>query len=104
VEDYLPAGGVPGSEEDPRGRICERYGEMIPADLAVIDMAADDTSVIAIANARRSYVEPDHLCTFTGIDDIREALHRLHAEGLLIPLSNGLILAPSLILERSDAI
>ena len=103
VEAYLPAGGVPGSEKDPRGQICARYGEMIPADLAVIDMAADDITVMAIANASRSYVEPDHLCTFTGLDDIREALHRLYGEGLLIPLSNGLILAPGLVLERSAA-
>lgn len=56
---------------------------MIPVDLTVIDMAADDTTVIAVANASRSYVGPDHLCTFTGLDDIREALHRLYGEGLL---------------------
>jgi hypothetical protein len=104
VEDYLPAGGLPGSEKDPRGQICERYGERIPADLAVIDMAADDTTVIALANAPRSYVQQDHLCTFAGLDDIREALHHLYDEGLIIPLSNGLILAPSLILERNDAV
>jgi len=103
VEDYLPAGGLPGSEKDPRGQICERYGERIPADLAVIDMAADDTTVITLANAPRSYLQPDHLCTFTGLDDIREALHHLYDQGLIIPLSNGLILSPSLILERDDA-
>jgi hypothetical protein len=51
VEDYLPADGAPGSEKDPRRQICERYGEKIPADLAVIDMAADDTTVVAVANA-----------------------------------------------------
>jgi hypothetical protein len=100
VENYLPAGGLPGSEKDPRGQICVRYGERIPADLAVIDMAADDTTVIALANAPRSYLQPDHLYTFTGLDDIREALHHLYNEGLIIPLSNGLILAPSLILGR----
>lgn len=100
VQDYLPAGGAPGSETDPRPQICERYGEKIPADLAVIDMAADDPTVIAVANASRSYVEPGHLCAFTGLDDTRQALHRLDSERLLIPLSNGLILAPSLILER----
>ena len=104
VEDYLPAGGLPGSEQDPRRQICERYGERIPADLAVIDMAADDITVIAIANAPRSYVEPDHLCTFTGVDDIREALHGLYAEALIIPLSNGLVLAPGFVLQRDDAI
>ena len=104
VEDYLPAGGIPGSEQDPRGQICERYGERIPADLAVLDMAADDTAVIALANTSRSYVQPDHLCTFTGLDDIREALHRLYAEGLVVPLSNGLIVAPGLILQRDDAV
>jgi hypothetical protein len=103
VEDYLPAGGLPGSEKDPRGQICERYGERIPADQGVIDMAADDTAVIALANAPRSYVQPDHLCTFTGLDDIREALHRLYDEGLVIPLSNGCVLGPSLILEKDDA-
>jgi hypothetical protein len=60
--------------------------------------------VIAIANAPRSYIQPDHLCTFSGLDDIREALHRLYDEELIIPLSNGLILGPSLILERDDAV
>ena len=101
VENYPSAAGMPGSEQDPRGQICERYGERIPADLAVLDMAAGDTTVIAVANAPRSYVQPDHLCTFTGLDDIREALHRLYHDGLLVPLSNGLIVAPGLVLERS---
>jgi hypothetical protein len=100
VEDYLPADDT----QDPRGQICERYGDRIPADLAVLDMAADNTTVIAIANAPRSYVHPDHLRTFTGLDDIRQALHRLYAEGLLVPLSNGLIVAPGLVLERSAVI
>ena len=87
--DRLEPGGVPGaalgrglparrrptgSEKDPRGQICEHYGEKIPADLAVIDMAADDTTVIALANAPRSYLQPDHLYTFFALDDIREAL------------------------------
>lgn len=99
VEDYLPADDM----QDPRGQICERYGDRIPADLAVLDMATDNTAVIAIANAPLSYVHPDHLCTFTGQDDIREALHRLYADGLLVPLSNGLIVAPGLILERAAA-
>jgi hypothetical protein len=67
-------------------------------------MAADNTTVIAVANAPRSYIQPDHLCTFTGLHDIREALHRLYEEGLLVPLSNGLIVAPGLILERSAAV
>jgi hypothetical protein len=99
VEDYRPADDM----QDRRGQICERYGDSIPADLAVLDMAADNTAVIAIANAPRSYVHPDHLRTFTGQDDIREALHRLYADGLLVPLSNGLIVAPGLILERAAA-
>jgi hypothetical protein len=99
VQGYLPVGDM----QDPRGQICERYGDRIPADLAVLDMAAADTTVIAVANAPRSYVHPDHLRTFTGLDDIREALHRLYADGLLVPLSNGLVLAPGLILERPAA-
>jgi hypothetical protein len=53
------------------------------------------------ADAPQSYIQPDHLCTFTGLDDIREALHRLYDDGLLVPLSNGLIVAPGLVLERS---
>jgi hypothetical protein len=100
VEDYLPADDM----QDPRGQICERYGDRIPADLAVLDMAAGDTAVIAVANAPRSYVQPDHLCTFTGLDDVREALHRLYDDGLLVPLSNGLIVAPGLVLERSAVV
>jgi hypothetical protein len=100
VEDYPPTDDM----QDPRGQICERYGERIPADLAVLDMAVGDTAVIAVANAPWSYVQPDHLCTFTGLDDVREALYRLYDDGLLVPLSNGLILAPGLILERSAAV
>ena len=103
VRDYLPAGGPPGSEQDPRGQICGRYGEKIPADLAVINMAADDTTVIAIANARRAYLEPGHLRAFTGLDDTFDALHRLHSQGLLLSLSNGLVLAPGLVLEPAPA-
>jgi hypothetical protein len=99
VQDYLPAGGPPGSEPDPRGHICGRYGEKIPADLAVIDMAADDTAVIAVANARRGYLDPGHLHAFTGLEDTRAALHHLHSQDLLLPLSNGLILAPALALQ-----
>jgi hypothetical protein len=66
-------------------------------------MAAGDTAVIAVANAPRSYVQPDHLRTFTGLDDVRGALHRLYDDGLLVPLGNGLIVAPGLVLERSAA-
>jgi hypothetical protein len=103
VRDYLPAGGLPGSEQDPRGQICDRYGEKIPAELTVIDMAADDTTVIAVANARRSYLEPGHLLAFTGLDETRQALHHLYSQGLLVPLSNGLVLAPGLIFEAVTA-
>ena len=103
MRDYLPADGPPGSEEDPREQICGRCGENIPADLAVIDMAADDTTVIAVANARRGYLEPAHLRAFTGADNVREALHQLSSQELLLPLSNGLVLAPALILELVPA-
>jgi hypothetical protein len=103
VRDYLPADGPPGSEADPRGQICSRYGEKIPADLAVLDMAADDIAVIAVANAPRSYLEPAHLHAYTGADDLRRALHQLYGQELLLPLSNGLVLAPGLILELMTA-
>jgi hypothetical protein len=66
VRDYLPAGGLPGSGQDPRGQICGRDGEKIPAELAVLDMAADDTAVIAVANARATYLEPGHPHVLTG--------------------------------------
>ncbi len=103
VQDYLSASGLPGSEHDPRGQICGRYGEKIPADLAVIDMAADDTTVIAVANARSGYLEPAHLRAFTGVDNVRDALRQLSSQKLLLPLSNGLVLAPDLILELVPA-
>ena len=103
VRAYLPAGGPPGSGQDPRGQICGRYGEKIPADLAVIDMATDDTTVIAVANAPRGHLEPVHLRTFADLDDTSHALHQLHGQGLLLPLSNGLVLAPGLILEPVPA-
>jgi hypothetical protein len=98
VRDYLPAGGAPGSEQDPRGQICARYRDKVPADLAVIDMAAAGTTVIAVANARRGCLEPAHLPAFTGTDDTRQALHQLDSRGLVLPLGNGLVLVPGLIL------
>jgi hypothetical protein len=98
VRDYLPTGGAPGSGQDPRSQICARYSEKVPADLAVIDMAADGTTVIPVANARRGYLEPAHLLAFTGTDGTRQALHQLDSRGL-VPLSNGLVLAPGLILD-----
>ena len=66
-------------------------------------MAADDTTVIAVANAPRGYLEPVHLHAFTGLDDTRDTLRHLDGQGLLLPLSNGLILAPGLILEPVPA-
>ena len=62
-------------------------------------MAADDTTVIAVASTGRGYLEAGHLLAFTGADDLRQALHQLESQGLLVPLSNGLVLAPGLILE-----
>ena len=66
-------------------------------------MAADDTTMIAIANAARGHLEPGHLRAFTGLNDTSGALHQLYGEGLLLPLSNGLVLAPGLILESAPA-
>lgn len=98
VADYMPEDPA----ADPRDQVCERYGEKIPADLAVLDIAADQTAFIAVANAGRSYVEPHHLHALAGVSGTRQALHRLHDEGLVVALSNGVVVAPGLILERAD--
>ena len=55
-------------------------------------MAADDTAVISVVNAPYSYLEAAHLHAYTGLDDTRGALHHLYGQGLLLPLSNGLVL------------
>jgi hypothetical protein len=94
--DYMPADPA----EDPRDRICERYGEKIPADLAVLDLAAANTGLIAVSNAGWNYVEPHHLLAFTGENDTRRALHCMHDDGMVIALSNGFVIAPGLILQR----
>ena len=96
VMDYLPADPA----ADPRDQICERYGEKIPADLAVLDMAAGRTGAIAVSNAGWNYVEPQHLLAYTSEDDPRRALHRMHSDGMVIALSNGFVIAPRLMLQR----
>ncbi|MFI7643796.1 hypothetical protein [Nonomuraea sp. NPDC049400] len=76
-------------------RILDRYGDEIPADQAVMDLAAAAFPYVMAGNF--DFVDDKQLIfTFTQTDDIRQAFGTMHRDGLLIPMANGLLLAPTL--------
>lgn len=76
-------------------RILQRYGEEIPADQAVMDLAVAACPSIMVGNF--DLVDDARLVwDFTQSDDLRQAFGALHRDGLLIPLANGLLIAPAL--------
>ncbi|MBB3724589.1 hypothetical protein [Nonomuraea dietziae] len=76
-------------------RILIRYGDHIPADQAVLDLAAVALPYIVTGNF--DVLDDEQLVlAFTQTDDLRQAFGTLHRDGLLVPLANGLLLAPGL--------
>ncbi|WP_141703889.1 hypothetical protein [Planobispora rosea] len=88
-------------EPDERDLIIERYGDRIPADLAVLDMESRFFGGIAVSNADL-IIEKEHILGFAGVGDLRQALILMHRDGWIVPLANGMIVAPGLFLERID--
>ena len=83
-----------------RDTIIERYGDAIPLDMAVVESQILQFTGFETANAGDDLINEEHVCGFAGTTDLSEALHRLYKDGLIVPLSNGLIIAPRLALER----
>jgi hypothetical protein len=82
-------------------RLFERYGSMIPADLAVLDALAEDFQGFETIGWEASWVQEMHVQAFTGILDLREALHLMHRQGWVTPLDDGTVIAPRIALEFS---
>ncbi|MGP4102191.1 hypothetical protein [Nonomuraea sp. KM90] len=76
-------------------RILARYGDQIPVDQALLDLAAVAMPYIITGNF--DVLEDEQLVkAFTQTDDLRQAFGILQRDGLLVPLANGLLLAPGL--------
>ncbi|GGL48377.1 hypothetical protein [Planomonospora parontospora] len=88
-------------EADERDLIVERYGDQIPADLAVIDMMARFFGGVVVSNDDWINNE-EHVLEFAGVSDLHQALTKMHREGWLTPLTNGILVAPGLFLECID--
>lgn len=81
-------------------RFCDsvltRYGDFIPADLAVLEAAALDFQGLETADREASFVHAAHVCRFTGLDDLHLALLSLYRDQWVIPLTDGTLVAPRL--------
>ena len=83
-----------------RDTILDRYGETIPLDMAVIYSYVLEFPGFETANTGRFSVSEELVCDFAGTPDLSEALHRLYKDNLIVPLSNGIIIAPRLAIQR----
>jgi hypothetical protein len=82
-------------------RVFERYGSIIPADLVVLDALAEDFHGFETIGREASWVLETHVQAFTGIVDLREALHLMYREGWVTPMDDGTVIAPRITLEFS---
>lgn len=95
---------VSGWEEGER--YCEsviaRYGDFIPADLAVLGAASVDFQGVETAGREASFVHESHVCAFAGMDDLHLALLTLYRDQWIVPLTDGTLAAPRLNLAPVD--
>lgn len=81
-------------------RYCEaiitRYGDFIPADLAVLEAASVDFQGVETAGREASFVHESHVCGFAGLDDLHLALLTLYRDQWIVPLADGTLAAPRL--------
>ncbi|MCD0451303.1 hypothetical protein LO762_19170 [Actinocorallia sp. API 0066] len=78
--------------------ILTRYGDFIPADLAVLEAVAIDFQGIETVGHEASFVHESHVNAFAGVDDLHLALHALYRDQWIVPLTDGTLVAPRLIL------
>lgn len=83
-------------------RYCEtvltRYGDFIPADLAVLEAVAIDFQGMETAGHEASFVHESHVCRFAGLDDLHLSLFALYRDQWVVPLTDGTVVAPRLLL------
>ncbi|MEO5876686.1 MAG: hypothetical protein ABIS86_01355 [Streptosporangiaceae bacterium] len=79
--------------------VFERYGAVIPADLVVLDALAEDFQGFETIGREASWVQAAHVRAFTGIRDLREALHLMYRDDWITPLDDGTVIAPRISLE-----
>ncbi|MGI5292990.1 hypothetical protein ACQEVF_58105 [Nonomuraea polychroma] len=87
-------------EPDKRDEIVARYGEKIPADLAVLDMRAHHFIGVYTCNVSDESIDAVHITDVADTADLREALGILHRDGWIIPMANGELVAPQLFLQQ----
>jgi len=79
--------------------VIDRYGDAIPADVIVLEALTVDFQGIETIGREASWVHELHVHDFTGIGSLRPALHALYRGGWVVPLLDGTVVAPKLILE-----
>lgn len=82
--------------------ILDRYGDYIPADLAVLEAVAADFQGIETFGHEASFVHESHVNGFAEIDDLHLALLALYRDDWIIPLDDGTLASPKLILAPTD--
>ncbi|MFF0249888.1 hypothetical protein [Streptosporangium sandarakinum] len=87
-------------EEQARDDILARYGKKIPADLALLDFSARRFIGVTTWDDYCIEIDAEHVTALAQTSDLREALAILHRDGWITPMSDGLLDAPSLLLER----
>ncbi|MEU9835590.1 hypothetical protein AB0D67_28990 [Streptosporangium sp. NPDC048047] len=87
-------------EEKTRDDILARYGTKIPADLAVLDFSTCRFIGVTTWNDYFLATCAEDLTALAQTSDLREALAILHRDGWITPMADGLLDAPSLLLER----
>ncbi|GAB3684125.1 hypothetical protein GCM10027589_53490 [Actinocorallia lasiicapitis] len=81
--------------------ILERYGDFIPADLAVLEAVSADFQGIETFGHEASFVHECHVHSFAEIDDLHLALLALYRDGWIVPLADGTVVSPRLVLAPS---
>ncbi len=78
--------------------VVARYGDFIPADLAVLEAAAVDFQGMETVGREASFVHEGHVCGFAGLDDLLLSLFSLYRDQWVVPLADGTLVAPRLVL------
>lgn len=81
-----------------RDAVLAAHGDRIPADLAVLEALALDFQGIETPGREASWVRESHVLDFAGVTDLSVALHLLYRADWIVPLCDGTVVAPRLVL------
>ncbi len=85
-------------------RAIDRYGDAIPADTIVMEAVAVDFQGMETVGHEASWVHASHVCDFAGHADLGAALRALYRAGWVVPLLDGTVVAPRLVLRPAHTL